>query len=166
MKKRTFARLALAAGLMLALPASAQSARDNIDPADTPKAVLKVLDQYISTLRTSESLDECAESFVKIAGGSLVSEDGKTLRSTVKPFSLKKDHGNIKFYADPTEITRVAKLRPSTSGFGPSAIRGPQYKIWIGKKDGAAGMPAPVTILVPEGHKTIKQPKVIRIGSY
>jgi hypothetical protein len=83
----------------------------------------------------------------------------------VQPFSLKKDFENVKFYANPAQITRVAKLRSKTSGFGDSAITGESYKIWIAKKEGTSGLPAPTTILVPEGHKTIKVPKVIAIGS-
>ncbi|MEZ4221740.1 MAG: hypothetical protein R3B13_12485 [Polyangiaceae bacterium] len=166
MKKRTFVQLIGAAALMLSLPVSAQPARYDINKSELPKPVKEVLAKYIKMLRASKDLDDCAKRFTTIAGGKLVNEDGKTLRGTVQPFSLKKDFSNIKFYANPIEITRVAKLPPVTSGFGPSAIRGPQYKIWIAKKEGAAGMPAPMTILVPEGHDSIKDPKVVSIGSY
>ncbi len=165
--KRSF--LSLTAGTLfvgIAAPAAAQSRRYDIDPDDMPAEVRKVLEEYVKILRTSKDLDACAERFITVAGGSLVNEDGKSLRGSVKRFSLKKDYGNIKFYADPTAITRVAKLRPVTSGFGPSAIRGDQYKIWIDKKKDAAGRPAPVTIILPKDHKTIRSPKVVRIGSF
>ena len=164
--KRSF--LTLTASTLVAAvaaPALAQSRRYDIDVSDLPAPVKKVLERYIAILRTSKTLDQCAKRFIAVAGGSLVNEDGKTLRGNVKPYSLKKDHSNIKFYASPIEITRVAKLRPSTSGFGPSAIRGDKYKIWIAKKDDE-GRPAPVTIMVPKNHKTIKTPKVITIGSF
>lgn len=165
--KRTLLSLAATSFLVAAAsPAAAQSRRYDIDPDDMPPSVRKVLERYVEILRTSGDLDTCAERFIAIAGGGLVNEDGKSLRSTVKPYSLKKDFQNIKFYAHPIVISRVAKLRPSTSGFGPSAIRGDQYKIWIDKKKGEAGRPAPVTIMVPQKHKTIRTPKVVRIGSF
>ncbi len=143
----------------------AQSKRNDINPSDTPKEVFDVLGKYIGILDQAKDLDQCADMFVTIAGGSLVNEDGQTLRGTVKPYSLKKDFQNVKFYADPVEVTRVNKQVNRSSGFGPSAIRGTMYKIWIKKKAGAAGMPAPITIMVPEGHPSIKEPKVVGIGS-
>jgi len=165
--KRSFLTLtATSLFVSVAAPALAQSRRYDIDPSELPSAVRKVLEGYVEILRSSDDLDACADRFVAIAGGALVNEDGKSLRGNVKPYSLKKDFGNIKFYADPIAITRVAKLRPTTSGFGPSAIRGDQYKIWIGKKKGEAGRPAPVTIMVPKNHKSVRSPKVVRIGSF
>jgi hypothetical protein len=62
-------------------------------------------------------------------------------------------------------ITRVNASASNGQGFGASAIKGKVYKIWIAKKEGAAGMPAPISIMVPEGHATIKTPKVVVIGS-
>lgn len=124
----------------------------------------QVLESYIQILQGSGSLNECAERFAAIAGGSLVNEDGQTLRNSAQPYSLKKDYENIKFYAQPIRITRV-NVRPSNSGFGPSAISGQVYKIWIDKAKGQAGMPAPISIMVPENHPSIRDPKVISIGS-
>jgi hypothetical protein len=166
MNRRSFL-FTVSATALLALPASlqAQSKKDDVDLASVPKPVIDVFTEYLAILRTSKDLDECAKRFVAVAGGGLVNEDGKSLRSSVQPFSLKKDFENVKFYANPAQITRVAKLRSKTSGFGDSAITGESYKIWIAKKEGTSGLPAPTTILVPEGHKTIKVPKVIAIGS-
>jgi hypothetical protein len=80
-------------------------------------------------------------------------------------FSLKKDHSNFKFYAVPLQITRVNKGFSNSDGFGASALKGAVYKIWIAKKAGVSGMPAPISILVPENHATINSPKVVNIGS-
>ncbi|HCL58000.1 MAG TPA: hypothetical protein DHW82_13475 [Spirochaetia bacterium] len=131
---------------------------------DIPENVMKVLNQYIEILSKSESLDECAQKFVKIAGGLLVNESGKKLREDVKPYSLKKDYSNIQFYKIPPEITRVLTY-DSYDGYGESMIQGRIYKIWIDKKTEDSGMPAPISILVPKNHKFIKDPKVIGIGS-
>ncbi|MEZ4219404.1 MAG: hypothetical protein R3B13_00655 [Polyangiaceae bacterium] len=135
------------------------------DAAKIPAEVRETLTTYLDILHSSASLDECAARFVKIAGGVLVNEDGRSLRSTVVPYALKKDYGNLHFYALPPQVTRV-DVRPGvTSGFGPSTIRGTSYKIWIAKAPGQPGMPAPIALLSPEGHATIRQPKVIGIGS-
>lgn len=160
--------------LLLALiPASAavhaQGKTNEISVNELPQNVRQVLEGYVSILRNAASLDDAAAQFVKYAGGSLVNEDAHniTLRQDVKPYSLKKDFENIKFYADPLVITRVSSNPdPQAVGFGGSAIKGRVYKIWIAKKDGVEGMPAPVSILVPEGHTVIKEPKVISIGSF
>ncbi len=119
-------------------------------------------------LRNSASLDEMAINFTKIAGGGLVNESAMSisLRSTIKEFSLKKDYTGIKLYAYPIVITRVnSNPTASAQGFGESAIMGRVYKIWIGKADGQPGMPAPISVLVPQNHSSIKTPKIVGIGS-
>ncbi|HMU81763.1 MAG TPA: hypothetical protein PKE49_18020 [Leptospiraceae bacterium] len=147
-------------------PLMAQTKANDIPVEKLPADVKQVLEQYVNILRTSKSLDECATRFTSIAGGSLVTDEKGTLRDTVKPFSLKKDFNDIKQYADPIVITRVNATPSNGQGYGSSAIKGMVYKIWIAKKDASIGMPAPVSILVPEGHPTITTPKVVGIGSY
>lgn len=142
----------------------AQSKRNDIPVAKLPKEVKAVLDQYVLALNAPD-LDSCAVLFLPIAGGGLVNEDGTALGRDLLDFSLKKDYNNIKFYQQPAKITRVNVRKSSGDGYGASAIAGKIYKVWIAKKKGVSGMPAPVSIMVPEGHETIKTPKVIGIGS-
>lgn len=132
--------------------------------APLPANVQQLLEQYVQILRSSTSLEDCAQRFTPIAGGGLVNEDG-TLRATVPPYSLKKDRDDVRFYATPLRITRVEATAGVGTGFGATAIRGTQYKIWIGKAPGAGGMPAPIAILIPDGHPTIQGPRVVGIGS-
>jgi len=141
----------------------AQSKANDIPVDKLPDQVRQVLDKYIQVL-SSADLDTCAKEFVAIAGGSLVNEDG-SLRSTIKDFGLKKDFNNLKHYAKPIKITRV-NVTEKTDGYGATAIKGKVYKIWIAKDDPAKGLPAPVSILDPENHPSIKSPKVINVGSY
>jgi len=149
--------------LLLPLLAVGQGRTHDIPASELPANVRSVLTEYLSILRSQDNLDDVADAFLAVAGGSLVNEGGKSLRSSVKPYSLKKDFENIRFYANPAVITRVNRNpTPKTSGYGPSAIRGTVYKIWIEKADGQAGMPAPISIIVPEGSGA---PKVIGIGS-
>jgi hypothetical protein len=142
----------------------AQSKKNDIPVSQLPSNVKNVLNKYVQILG-SGTLDQVANNFASIAGGGLVNEQGNQLRSSVKPYSLKKDWQNIKFYAYPVQITRVNKSHTNGTGYGASALKGTVYKIWIAKKNGQAGMPAPISIIVPEGHPTIKSPKVIGIGS-
>ena len=132
---------------------------------DLPKPVRLVLEQYAAVLRESPNLEECAKRFLRIAGGKLVNEDGTALAPSVQRFTLERDFASIKSYAHPLRVTRVTKQLDTTSGFGATLIRGDVYKIWIAKKPGVPGPPAPVSILWPKGHATIQQPKIIGIGS-
>ncbi len=149
----------------LSLVSFGQSKANDIGVAQLPTEVKKVLDEYVDMLINSSSLEDCAAKFSSIAGGGLVNEDGLTLRNRVQPYSLKKDYENIKFYAQPLNITRVNATYSNGQGFGESAIKGMVYKIWIAKKNGQVGIPAPISIMVPDGHPTITTPKVVNIGS-
>ncbi len=142
-----------------------QSRANDIPVSKLPSEVKDVLVQYVNILKNSQDLEECAEKFLEVAGGSLVNEDGETLRTNVQPYSLKKDYNGVKFYADPVKITRVNVSYTNGSGLGWSALKGKTYKIWIAKNKKSAGMPAPISIIVPEEHESIKTPKVIGIGS-
>lgn len=162
---KTISILILLAALQFPYLLKAQSKLNDIPVKDLPASVKTLLDKYVETLNIAD-LDQCATKFIEIAGGGLVNEDGTSLRTTIKPYSLKKDHADIKFYQQPVKITRVNKSVSNGDGFGASAIKGTVYKIWIAKKEGVAGMPAPVSIMVPEGHATITTPKVVGIGSF
>lgn len=130
-----------------------------------PGPVRGALDQYVQILATSRSLEEAVQRVTPIAGGGLVNEDGRTLRNTVPPYSLKKDWQNVRFYVQPPRITRVQVQPGKAMGFGPSAIRGTVYKVWIAKREGQAGMPAPISIMLPEPHPFVNGPRIVGIGS-
>jgi hypothetical protein len=142
----------------------AQSKQNDIPVSQLPQAVFKVLNQYFEILG-SDSLENCAKSFVSIAGGSLLGNSVDKLRTDVSQFSLKKDFNNSRFYAYPLKLTRVNKRFSNGDGYGETRIKGWVYKIWIDKKDGVNGMPAPISIIVPEDHPFFKLPRVIGIGS-
>jgi hypothetical protein len=142
---------------------SVQAQQKDIPVSELPKEVKTVLDEYVNILTTSKDLDECANRFISVAGGTLVNPAGNALRSSVKPYSLKKDYNDIKYYKVPVEIARVAKTRTQQCGYGASAIAGDWYKIYIVKKDGS--QPAPIQIVVPENNPNVTTPKVMSIGS-
>ncbi|TFH40387.1 MAG: hypothetical protein E4G96_07610 [Chrysiogenales bacterium] len=72
------------------------------------------------------------------------------ISNDVLPYSLKKDYQNAKFYKVPAVITRVVLVENDYDGYGATLIQGDRYKIWIAKRDGVAGMPAPIPILKPK----------------
>lgn len=143
----------------------AQTKENDIPVDKLPDSVNTILIKYIDILN-SATLDECARRFVEIAGGSLVNDDGSALASTIKDMSLKKDFNDIKHYKQPLEITRVNKTYSNGLGYGVAATKGYVYKIWIQKKDPSLGMPAPVSILLPDPGQWVKTPKVVNIGSF
>ena len=159
MKKITTLFIAL-----FAIISFANAQQKDIPVSELPKEVKAVLEEYINILSTSKDLDECATKFLKIAGGGLVNPAGTQLRSSVKPYSLKKDFGNVGGVKKPISIVRVAKAHTGQTGFGASALAGDLYKVYIEKTDG--GRPAPVHIVFPKNHPTIKEPKVTNIGSF
>jgi hypothetical protein len=148
-----------------AAPLAAQSRANDIPVDQLPANVKQVLEQYVQILRTSKDVDEAATRITDLAGGTLVGENGKVTSNT-RQFGLKKDFNNIKHYADPLIITRVNATPSNGQGYGKTAIKGMVYKIWIRKKNESQGMPAPVSIMVPEGHETITTPRLINVGSY
>jgi hypothetical protein len=127
----------------------ANAGQKDIPLDQVPKDVIAVLNKYLKILTTSASLDECAQKVAKIAGGHMVSQNGM-ISGDVKDFSLKKDFQNAKFYKVPAVITRVVLMEDDYDGFGPTLFQGNRYKIWIAKKDGVAGMPAPIPVIKPK----------------
>ena len=141
-----------------------QAQQKDIPVSDLPPTVKIVLENYVNILRTSKTLDECANKFLSIAGGGLVNPSGTGLSGSVKAYSLKKDFDNIKLFKNPVIIVKVAKTQNEQAGYGQSAITGNIYKVYIAKKNN--GQPAAVHIIVPKNHSTIKKPKIIQIGSF
>lgn len=64
-------------------------------------------------------------------------------------FSFKKAWQNAKFYAWPVQVTRIQQQNLTQIGFGETAEAGKGFKVWIAKKEGVAGMPAPLNIFFP-----------------
>jgi hypothetical protein len=138
-----------------------QSKRDDIPVTELPATVKTVLEEYARILHDNKSIDDAANAFNAIAGGSLVNDEGKITKNT-RQFGFKKDFNDFKHYAYPIKITRVNKSVSNGDGYGKTKIAGTRYKIWIAKDDSAKGMPAPVSIILP-AHG---DPKVVNIGSY
>lgn len=147
--------------LFLAMSFMAKSQSSDLDPGQLPANVRMTLSRYVEALH-SGSLQQCADKFVRIAGGPLLSDDGAQLAPNTESFSLKNDFDNIKSYAQPIQILKVNVRYSNGMGFGQTTLKGQVYKIWLGKPDGSSG---PVSIIVPEGSPTFTEPRVVGIGS-
>jgi hypothetical protein len=140
---------------------SSTGPRTEIEASEVPADVKQVLKKYLVLLTTSATVDEAATKLKAIAGGSILNKNGE-VTSDVKRYSLKKDWQNAKFYKNPPVITRVQKTENDYDGYGETLFQGTRYKIWIAKKDGVGGMPAPIPIIKPASGA----PKVVKtIGS-
>jgi hypothetical protein len=147
--------------LFLFLYGSSSARQQDIPKDQVPQDVIKVLNAYMKILTTSPTLEDCGAKVAKIAAGHMLSQSGG-ISDDVIQFSLKKDYQNAKFYKFPVVITRVVLVEDDYDGFGPTLFQGTRYKIWIAKKDGVGGMPAPIPIIKPKGGA----PKIVTtIGS-
>jgi hypothetical protein len=150
--------------LIISGTAIVSAQKRDIQINEIPKPVVIVLNKYLKTLASSSDLDVCAKKIVPVFAGHLLSQSGNKVADDVLQFSLKKDHQNVKFYKYPAVITRVQLEKNGYDGFGPTLVEGDIYKIWIAKKDGVAGLPAPIPVIVPK--KKPANPKIIStIGS-
>jgi hypothetical protein len=148
--------------LVFILPMIGFSQNKELKNSEIPQDVVNILNEYMKILTTSTSVDDAAGKLVKIAGGHLLTSDLSGISNDVKPYSLKKDFENAKFYAYPPVITRCVLMPNDYDGYQTTLIEGDRYKIWIKKKDGVNGMPAPIPIIKPK----TGDPKVVsNIGS-
>lgn len=144
---------------------TAQKNKKTMENSSLPNEVKDLLTEYIKLLHQSKNLEDLAIQFLHLAGGNLVNENGNTLRPNIMGYSLKKDFESANLYQFPPQITRIVISEVAGEGYGASALAGKKYKIWIDKKAGAKGMPAPVQIIVPQNHSFIKKAKIVGIGS-
>ncbi len=133
----------------------------DIPVKDLPSEIADIVNRYVYILQTSSSVEDAASKLGDILGGGLLDSYGKISRDTME-FSLKKDYYNSKFYQYPIKITRVLKILNDYDGYQETYIEGTSYKVWIAKKDGVAGLPAPVRVIKPKD----KAAKIIGIGSF
>jgi len=82
---------------------------------------------------------------------SLLDASRTELSADSRAFSFKKAHGSASAYGVPVRITRVRESRVTAIGHAETGERGRSVDYFVAKRDGVAGMPAPVTVFFPEG---------------
>lgn len=146
-QSRVTVLLLVAVAIFMAVPSAAQ--RKDIPREEVPADVIGVLNAYMKILTASPSLEACAAEVAKIAAGHMLSRNGGIAEDVMR-YGLKKDFQNAKFYRMPVVITRVQRIENDYDGYGPTLFRGTRYRIWIAKKEGVPGLPAPIPIIKPE----------------
>ena len=148
---------AAAAPTLLPTPAMAQ-----LDEPIDPRAE-KVLNDFLGALTANEAnFDAAVKAALPYLHKSLLGPGGGDVTADLRRFSFKKAWSNAKFYAQPVKITRVRKTGTSAIGFQETAEKGKVVDYFVAKKDGVAGMPAPVKVFFPEGGG---EPKISYVGS-
>jgi hypothetical protein len=121
----------------------------------------KLVGDFLSALSIA---DEAArlQAVLPLIHDSLKSPDKQDLSKDAKRFSYKKAVDGVKFYKIPVELGEVHKGSVSTVGFKETAEKGRRDKYFVKKKDGVAGLPAPIHVFTPEAGGA---PKILDFGS-
>lgn len=127
----------------------------------------KLVNELLKALQI-ENADEREKAVIQLVHPTLLGPDGK-LKRDVKEFSYKKASAAAKFYSVPVVITRVEKGKPIEIPWKISGSKiveqkkGSRDKYFVQKKDGVAGMPAPIVVFMAVDKET--PPLIIDMGS-
>ena len=166
MRRHLFAcvlAVAAAAAVTGSSPAVVEAAPGDIDLEKADPRAVKLLGDFFTALSISDE-DASAKACLQVVHISLMNKARDDLSPDLRRFSFKKAHDNAKFYAQPVKITRI---RPkSMSGIGArangTAQLGRVHDYFVQKKDGVAGLPAPVQVFFPADGS---EPKIAYMGS-
>jgi hypothetical protein len=128
-----------------------QEASHGAAPAAAPEAE-PLLNALVSELQQNRADYEAAIAHATpLLHKSLLSPDGASVTADLRRFSFKKAFDNAGHYALPVRVLRARPSHVTGIGFGPTAERGRVVDYFIAKREGVAGMPAPVSVFFPEG---------------
>ena len=156
--KRSATVLSIAIALMLTFGALSQAW--SIEKIKADKQAVELINNFMKALQITDS-EKREAAALKFLHKSMLTNDGK-MSNSLRNYSFKKACDGVKFYDVPVKITEVHKGKTSTVGFKETAERGRTDKYFVGKKEGAAGRPAPLHVFWPEGGG---KPMIINIGS-
>lgn len=102
------------------------------------------------------------EAVIPLVHKSLLSASGDDLDPSVKAFSFRRASNAVRLYGIPVKITRVARGSDITVGFGGTAEAGRSDRFFVAKREGVAGLPAPIHVFFPANGGG---PKILNMGS-
>lgn len=147
----------LALTFAMALPSQAQ----DLPVKSIDERIVPLLNNFMNALLIADS-DASAQECLKYVHVSLMNASKSDLTQDLRMYSFKKAHDNAKFYSVPVVITRVRKSKVTGIGFGETAQLGTTLSIFISKKPGVNGMPAPIEVFLPADGS---EPKISYMGS-
>src|SRR5262245_54836923 len=125
------------------------------------KRAVDLLNRMMNALLI-ENEEESAKALALLVHKSLLPAGGRVLTRDVRGFRCRKDHTGAKLYSNPVAVTRVRQRSLSAIGFQETAEEGTEFDYFIAKKDGVAGLPAPVRVFFP---KSGAEPRISYVGS-
>ena len=131
-----------------------------IEKIEADAKAVQVINHFMHALQLEDPVQK-EKAVAALLHKSLLDKAGMIAPST-KRFSYQKASDNVKFYKVPVQITEVHKGRSVLVGFKETQQRGRIDKYFVAKREGIAGVPAPLHIFWPE---TGESPKLINIGS-
>ncbi len=158
MKRLSFILLACM-GIFSQFSATAQ----DIPLKQFDKRGIAVIDSFMTALMNHQDNEMAAASAaLPFIHRSEYDNTGTNLKRDRLDFSFKKAWQNAKFYKWYVQPTMVQKQNLTAIGFGETAEAGTAYKVWIAKKDGVGGLPAPLNVFFPADGS---EPKLYYYGS-
>lgn len=145
----------ISAGLLLISVSNAMAQQDD-------KKAEALLNQFMQALASSADQDQAAKAALPYLHRTLLNPAGNDVSDDLRRFSFKKAHTARNAYAVPVKITRIHPTTQTQVGFKETAEAGSVIDYFLAKKDGVAGMPAPVKVFFPNNGG---EPKVFYIGS-
>lgn len=143
-------RLSMLLMTVVAILAQLPSYGQDIPIGKFDKRGIEVINHFMNALMDN-SADEMAAAgaAMPFIHPSEYDNSGTHLKRDRLDYSFKKAWQNAKFYKIPVSVTRIQRQNLTAIGFGNTAQAGTSYKVWIAKKDGVNGMPAPLNLFFP-----------------
>ncbi len=115
------------------------------------KRGIKVINNFMKALMDNQDDEQAAATAaLPFIHRSEYDNNGTNLKRDRLDFSFKKAWQNAGNYQVPVKVTRVQQQNISAIGFGETAQAGTVFKVWIAKKDGVGGVPAPLSVFFPD----------------
>jgi hypothetical protein len=128
------------------------------------KRGIAVIDSFMSAIMHNQADENAAaQAAMPYIHRSEYDNSSQHLKQDRMDFSFKKAWQNVKFYKWYAQLTRVQKQSLTAIGFGNTAETGIVYKVWVAKRVGAEGLPAPVGVFFPSNGG---DPKIYSYGSF
>ena len=102
------------------------------------------------------------EAVIPLVHKSLLNASRTDLDPSVKAYSFRRASNAVRLYKIPVKITRVARGGDTTVGFGNTAEAGRRDRFFVAKREGVAGLPAPIHVFFPADGG---EPKILNMGS-
>jgi hypothetical protein len=102
------------------------------------------------------------DAVIQLVHKSLLNAPGNDLDPSVKAFSFRRASNAVRLYKIPVKITSVTRGSDTTVGFGGTAETGRSDRFFVAKREGVAGLPAPIHVFFPADGGA---PKILNMGS-